>query len=83
MPRWHLHLQVVLVLSCLLLRVVLYLLSDGNVLSQAVVEISDGRVVNYFEFQDELPMTEWLGGVIEVKRDEEGILRAFHQGKKL
>ena len=23
-------------------------LSDGNVLSQAVVEISDGRVVNYF-----------------------------------
>ena len=58
-------------------------LSDGNVLSQAVVEISDGRVVNYFEFQDELPMTEWLGGVIEAKRDEEGILRAFHQGKKL
>ena len=58
-------------------------LSDGNVLSQAVVEISDGRVVNYFEFQDELPMTEWLGGVIEVKRDEEGILRAFHLGKKL
>lgn len=58
-------------------------LSDGNVLSQAVVEISDGRVVNYFEFRDELPMTEWLGGVIEVKRDAEGILRAFHQGKKL
>lgn len=58
-------------------------LADGNVLSQAVVEISDGRVVNYFEFRDELPMTEWLGGIIEVKRDEEGILRAFHHGKKL
>ena len=58
-------------------------LSYGNVLAQVGGESCDGRVVNYFEFQDELPMTEWLGGVIEVKCDEEGILRAFHQGKKL
>ncbi len=60
-------------------------LSDGNVLSQAVVEISDGRSCSSstLESQDELPDDGWLGGVIEVKRDEEGILRAFHQGKKL
>lgn len=58
-------------------------LSDGTVLTQAVVEIEDGRVVNYYEFRDELPMTEWLGGVIEVKRDEEGILRAMWGSKQL
>ncbi len=59
------------------------LLVDGTVLQQAVVEMEEGRVVNYYEFRDELPMTEWLGGRIEVRRDEEGILCAFHQGKKL
>jgi len=51
-------------------------LADGTVLRQAVVETEEGRVVNYYEFHDELPMTEWLGGRIEVFRDEEGILRA-------
>ncbi len=40
---------------------------DGSiVLCQAVVEIMGDRVVNYYEFRGELPMTEWLGGVIEV-----------------
>ena len=48
---------------------------------QAVVEIQEGRVVNYFEFREELPMTEWLGGEIRVERDEEGILRALWNGK--
>lgn len=52
------------------------LLPDGSLLQQAVVEIEEGRVVNYYEFRDELPMTEWLGGKILVERDEEGILRA-------
>jgi hypothetical protein len=50
-------------------------------LQQAVVEIQEGRVVNYFEFREELPMTEWLGGEIRVERDEEGILRALWNGK--
>lgn len=34
-----------------------------------------------FEFREELPMTEWLGGEIRVERDEEGILRALWNGK--
>ena len=51
------------------------------ILPQAVVEIQEGRVVNYFEFREELPMTEWLGGEIRVERDEEGILRALWNGK--
>lgn len=58
-------------------------LPNGDVLRQAVVELMDGRVVNYYEFRNELPMTEWLGGIIEVKRDEEDVLRAFFQGKLL
>lgn len=58
-------------------------LLDGNVLEQAVVEISDGKVVNYYEFRDELPMTEWLGGTIEIVRDEEGTLVALWHNKKI
>lgn len=57
------------------------ILPDGSILQQAVVEIQEGRVVNYFEFREELPMTEWLGGKIQVERDEEGILRALWNGK--
>lgn len=57
------------------------ILPDGSILQQAVVEIQVGRVVNYFEFREELPMTEWLGGEIRVERDEEGILRALWNGK--
>lgn len=58
-------------------------LTDGRVLQQAVVEIENGRVVNYYEFRDELPMTEWLGGTIEVRCDEEGVLSAYWQNEKL
>ena len=57
------------------------ILPDGSILQQAVVEIQEGREVNYFEFREELPMTEWLGGEIRVERDEEGILRALWNGK--
>lgn len=57
------------------------ILPDGSILQQAVVEIQEGRVVNYFEFREELPMTEWLGGEIRVEPDEEGILRALWNGK--
>ncbi|WP_337750245.1 hypothetical protein [Segatella sp.] len=57
------------------------ILPDGSILQQAVVEILEGRVMNYFEFREELPMTEWLGGEIRVERDEEGILRALWNGK--
>lgn len=46
-------------------------------LQKGVVEIMDGRVVNYYTFDQELPMTEWLGGVIEIRRNEDGILEAF------
>lgn len=59
------------------------LLPDGTKLDQAVVEIVEDRVVNYYEFRDELPMTEWLGGEIRVELDEEGIRRALWKGKRI
>ena len=59
------------------------LLIDGQMLRQAVVEIAEGRVVNYYTFDRELPMTEWLGGTIEVRRSEDGVLEAFHQCRRL
>ena len=59
------------------------LLPDGTLLHQAVVEVVEGRVVNYYEFRHELPMTEWLGGTIRVERDEDGVLTAVHNGKTI
>ena len=59
------------------------LLPDGIRLEQAVVEILEDRVVNYYEFRKELPMTEWLGGEIRVEFDGEGIRRAFWNGKRI
>ena len=41
----------------------------------------DDRVVNYYTFTDELPLTEWLGGTIELRRAEEGTLQAWQDGK--
>jgi len=58
-------------------------LPDGSQLCQAVVEIEEGRVVNYYEFREELPMTEWLGGEILLSRNEEGMLCAYWQGQRL
>lgn len=42
------------------------ILPDGTKLVQAIVEIEGNRVVNYYKFDGELPMTEWLGGTAEV-----------------
>jgi len=47
-----------------------------RVLHQCIVEIRDGQVINYYEFEDEVPMTEWLGGTI-LLRQEEGVLHAY------
>ena len=39
-------------------------LPDGTQLHNHVVELWEGRVVNYYPLEGELPMTEWLGGSI-------------------
>lgn len=56
---------------------------DNRLLRQAVVELEGQRVVNYYEFRDELPMTEWLGGTIQLTTSEEGWLQAWWNGQLL
>lgn len=46
-------------------------------LSPGIVELMEGRVVNYYALDGELPMTEWLGGTIEIRCNADGILQAF------
>ncbi|WP_434504042.1 hypothetical protein [Prevotella sp.] len=43
---------------------------SGEVLHQVIVEVVGDRVVNYYEFTDELPMTEWIGGTCEIINDK-------------
>lgn len=43
---------------------------SGVVLHQAIVEVLGDRVVNYYEFTDEVPMTEWIGGTCEIINDK-------------
>lgn len=43
---------------------------SGEVLHQVIVEVIGDRVVNYYEFTDELPMTEWIGGTCEIINDK-------------
>lgn len=53
---------------------------NGRTLNRCVVEIEDGRVVNYYTFTDELPLTEWLGGTIKIIYNEDAILVAEWRG---
>lgn len=60
-------------------RVAAHEVKAGNeVLSQAVVEIEGGKVVRCYQFTDELPQTEWLGGTILIEGD-----CAFWNGTRL
>ena len=43
---------------------------SGKVLHQVIVEVIGDRVVNYYEFTDEVPMTEWIGGTCEIINDK-------------
>ena len=56
---------------------------SNTTLIQAVLEIQGTQVVNYYEFRDELPMTEWLGGTITLKYSESGELQAWWDNKQL
>ena len=59
------------------------LMPNGDTLDMGVVEVQNGEVVGCYALQGEPPMTEWLGGKIEIKPDDNGVLRAYHQGQTL
>lgn len=60
-----------------------WVIADGVKLRQCVVELQDGVVTDYYTFTDELPFTEWLGGIIEIKKDRAGLLFAEWNGTLL
>ena len=43
-----------------------YLIIGNQRLTNHVVEIEDGKVVDYYPLERELPMTEWFDGTIEI-----------------
>lgn len=54
---------------------------DDRQLIQYVVEIENGIVTNYYPLTEEQPFTEWLGGIILLTKDANGIIRASKDGK--
>ncbi len=50
---------------------------NGEQMTPGVVEIEEGRVVECHPLTEETPHTEWLGGTIEIKRDNDGVARAY------
>ena len=46
-----------------------------------IVELMNGVVHDYYHFEGELGMVEWLGGAVELKYDEKNDLRAYRNGK--
>lgn len=50
---------------------------DGEVLQMCIVEIRDGIVTGFHIFDGEEPMTEWLGGTVALRYDDEQQLRVY------
>lgn len=59
------------------------ILFDGKVLKMFVVEVIDGKVSDFRQLQGEEAYTEWLGGDIELKKNDDGDLLAYHNGIRL
>ena len=54
------------------------ILENGLRQTLSVVEIQSGIVTNHYPLTQELPFTEWFPGQIVLKRDEEGLTRAYY-----
>ena len=52
-------------------------------LSPGVIELLSGKVLRMYPLQEEISQTEWLGGTIEIRTDEQGILRAYQNNQLL
>lgn len=52
-----------------------------QIINMGVVETCNGLVKSYYQLDTEMPMTVWMGGVIVLKEDEEGNLRAYKNEK--
>lgn len=50
---------------------------DGNVLVKQIIELEHGEFKRKYPFEEELPATVWLNGLIKIV-EEEGKLIAYH-----
>lgn len=53
--------------------------TPNETIEQAIVVIEAGVVTEIYPFTHEEAMTEWMSGTIDVRKDSEGILRAYRQ----
>ncbi|MBR1462683.1 MAG: hypothetical protein IJ604_04800 [Prevotella sp.] len=57
---------------------------NGKILPMHVVVICNGKVTECFPLKEEIAMTEWLSGTIEIRNMEDGAYQsAFWKGKLL
>ena len=54
------------------------MMPDGSCLKMSVVEIQSGVVTKCFPLTEELPFTRWMPGQIVLRRDEQGLTRAYY-----
>lgn len=52
-------------------------ITDKEVLPMCVLEIYNGIVTDYHRFEREEPMTEWWGGTVVIRLDDDKKLRAY------
>ena len=57
------------------------ILENGTRQTLSVIELQEGKVVSCYPLTGELPQTEWMAGQIVLRRDDEGVLRAYHNNK--
>ncbi|WP_028896113.1 hypothetical protein [Prevotella sp. HUN102] len=58
------------------------ILIEGKAYSPGLIEVENGEVISWQQLEQELAMTEWLGGTVTVIR-ENGKLTAYKDGKKI
>jgi hypothetical protein len=56
---------------------------EGNIESMHVVVLRNGYVIEISPLNGEPENTEWLGGKIEIKKDEKGLLVAFKNNRRI
>jgi hypothetical protein len=54
------------------------LTTEGAILTQQVVELSNGKVERYYPLERELPFTEWISNRLSLKSNHDGELTLWN-----
>ena len=55
----------------------------GQSMEMVVIEMRDGIVTDYYPFTNEQAQTEWIGGTVILRKNEQGQLQAFKNNRLL